>query len=90
MVSWSKCPIQDVPKAPGNSSVLLTGGDRVGTLPDYITDGLIAWTAPWAVSVFDQGDGHTYIGCQDARVPLRAAGRCGRWQLGVTTGYSEQ
>ena len=36
-----------------------TGGDRVGTLLDYVTDGLIAWSAPCAVSVFDQGDGYT-------------------------------
>jgi uncharacterized Zn ribbon protein len=47
-----------------------TGGDRVGTLLDFITDGLIIWSAPWAVAVFDQGDGYTYIGYKDAQVPV--------------------
>ncbi len=49
------------------------GGDRVATLMDYITGGLITWSAPWTVSVFDDADGYTYIGYVDAQVPVPAA-----------------
>jgi hypothetical protein len=49
-----------------------SGGDRVASLMDYVTDGLITWSAPWTVSVFDYGDGYTYIGYTDAQVPVPA------------------
>lgn len=48
------------------------GGDRVASLMDYISGGLIIWSAPWDVSVFDDGDGYTYIGYTDAQVPVPA------------------
>ena len=46
-----------------------TGGDRVAALLDFVSAGRITWTAPWGVSVFDHGDGYTYIGYTDAQVP---------------------
>jgi hypothetical protein len=48
------------------------GGDRVASLMDYISGGLITWSAPWDVSVFDYGDGYTYIGYTDAQAPVPA------------------
>jgi hypothetical protein len=46
-----------------------SGGDRVDALKSFAENGLIAWSAPMQISVFDYGDGYTYIGYVASSVP---------------------
>jgi len=45
------------------------GGNRVVALNSLIAGGLITWSAPQTVSVFDNADGYTYMGYQVAATP---------------------
>ena len=49
-------------------------GDRITALNTLIGNGQITITAPVAVSVFDNGDGYTYVGYNNVVIPEPAGG----------------
>jgi hypothetical protein len=45
------------------------GENRIATLNNLATNGLITWSAPWDVRFIDYGDGFTYVGVSANPVP---------------------